>query len=278
LRKYRNRGDNRGVPALSRGGAPLVQIRQYAPGELILSENDSGEAAYYIDSGKVAVFKSAPGGQIHIAHLGPGDIFGEMSMVDDSPRSASVRAVETTTVREFHRDDLYAAIRENPAIFATFMKSIFNRLREANRLIAAMPIRAAQAPATANLKDDASKNATFSIEGLTPEAVAAIPNNPYPIKGFPFKIGRKSGDPFVYNHLEITDQDPPQIARHHVALVFDGMHLGVVDRGSELGATVDGVRIGGREGAGPVYFNGKEGILVLGSETSPYCDKIKVDW
>ncbi|MBW8889424.1 MAG: cyclic nucleotide-binding domain-containing protein [Fibrobacteres bacterium] len=256
----------------------MVQIREYAPGELIISENDAGEAAYYIDSGKVAVFKIAPGGQIHIAHLGPGDIFGEMSMVDDSPRSASVRAIEATTTREFHRDDLYAAIRENPAIFATFMKSIFNRLREANRIIATMPIRAGQVSTTANLKDDEYKDAKFSIEGLTPEAMAAIPNNPFPIKGFPFKIGRKSNDPFVYNHLELIDGEPAQIARHHVALVFDGMHLGVVDRGSELGASVDGVRIGGRNGAGPVYFNGKEGILVLGSEGSPYSYKIKVVW
>lgn len=253
-------------------------MRQYAPGELILTENDPGESAYYIESGKVAVSKNVAGGQVHIAHLGPGDIFGEMSMVDDSPRSASVRALEPTTAREFHRDDLYAAIRENPAIFATFMKSIFNRLREANRLIATIPVRAGQPATTANLKDEGSKDAKFSIEGLTPEAVAAIPGNPFPIKGFPFKIGRKSDDPFVYNHLEITDRDPAQIARHHVALVFDGMHLGVVDRGSELGASVDGVRIGGRDGKGPVYFNGKEGILVLGSEASPYRYKITVGW
>lgn len=257
----------------------MVQLRQYAPGELILRENEAGETAYYIDAGKVAVFKDNPTGQVHIAHLHPGDIFGEMGMVDDLPRSASVRAVEPTTVREFHRDDLYAAIRENPALFATFMKSIFNRLREANRIIASMPVRGAQAAnTTANLKDDEAKNARFSLEGITPEAAAALPQSPLSIKAFPFKIGRKSNDPFVYNHLEIEDRDPAQIARHHVSLVFDGMHLGVLDRGSELGASVDGVRIGGRNGPGPVYFNGKEGLLVLGSETSPYRFKISVDW
>ena len=257
----------------------MVQIRQFAPGEIILRENESGETAYYIDAGKVAVFKDNAAGQVHIAYLHPGDIFGEMGMVDDLPRSAGVRAVESTTVREFHRDDLYAAIRENPSLFATFMKSIFSRLREANRVIASMPVRGAPgASATANLKDNEAKDARFSIEGMTPEAMAAIPQSPFPIKAFPFKIGRKSDDPFVYNHLEIEDQDPPQIARHHVSIVFDGMHLGVVDRGSELGASADGVRIGGRNGPGPVYFVGKEGLLVLGSEASPYRYKLTVDW
>jgi CRP-like cAMP-binding protein len=258
--------------------ALLVQFRQFAPGEIIIRENEAGETAYYIEAGKVAVFKDSPTGQVHIAYLGPGDIFGEMSMVDDLPRSASVRAVEPAALREFRRDDLYAAIRENPAIFSTFMKSIFNRLREANRIIAAMPARGAPAAATANLKDTEAKDAKFSIEGMTPEAAAAIPQNPFPIKAFPFKIGRKSNDPFVYNHLEIEDRDPAQIARHHVSIVFDGMHLGVLDRGSELGASVDGIRVGGRHGPGPIYFNGKEGVLVLGAETSPFRYKIKVVW
>jgi hypothetical protein len=63
-----------------------------------------------------------------------------------------------------------------------------------------------------------------------------------------------------------------------VSIVFDGMHVGVVDRGSELGASVDGVRIGGRNGAGPAYFNGKEGLLILGAEDSPYRYKINVVW
>jgi CRP-like cAMP-binding protein len=256
----------------------LVQTRQFNPGELIIRENDGGETAYYIESGKVAVFKDNHGQQVHIAYLAPGATFGEMSMVDDLPRSASVRAVEPTVVSEFGRDDLYLAMRDNPAIFATFLKSIFNRLREANRVIATMQVHPGQAAATAALRDAGAKDAKFSIEGLTPRAIAAIAQNPFPIKAFPFKIGRKSNDPFVYNHLEIEDTDPPQIARHHVSIVFDGMNVGVLDRGTEVGASVDGVRIGGRNGAGPVYFSGKEGLLVLGSDDSPYRYRISVAW
>lgn len=256
----------------------MVNTWQYAPGDLIIKENDAGESAYFIESGKVAVYKDNNGQQVHIAYLTAGSTFGEMSMVDDLPRSASVRAVDPTVVREFHRDDLYVAMRDNPAIFGTFLKSIFNRLREANRVIAGMQVHPGQAQKTANLKDTEAKAESFSMEALTPQAAAAIPSNPVPIKAFPFKIGRKSNDPFVYNHLEIEDTDPAQIARHHVSIVFDGMHVGVVDRGSELGASVDGVRIGGRNGNGPVYFNGKEGTLVLGTDDSPFRFKINVTW
>jgi CRP-like cAMP-binding protein len=256
----------------------MINTRRYAPKDLIIRENDSGEAAFIIESGKVAVTKLSNGKNLHIAFLGAGATFGEMSMVDDLPRSASVTAVEETVVKEFHRDDLYEAMRENPEVFGKFLKGIFERLREANVLIASLDTEAKSQARLANLKDPASKAESYSIEGLTPEAIAAIPANPSAIKTFPFKIGRKSNDPFLYNHLEIEDKDPAQIARHHVSIVWDNGRIGVLDRGSERGALVDGVRIGGKHGPGPAFFQGKEGVLVLGDDGSPFRFKIAVSW
>jgi CRP/FNR family cyclic AMP-dependent transcriptional regulator len=254
----------------------VVNTWRYAPNDLIIRENDVGESAYIIESGKVAVPKESNGKQIHIATLGKGATFGEMGMVDDLPRSASVTAVEETVVREFHRDDLYSAMRENPEVFGKFLKTIFERLREANAVIAKLDPDLKQPGRLANLKDPGSKAETFSIEGLTPQAIAAIPANPFVIKTFPFKIGRKSNDPFLYNNFEIEDRDPAQISRHHVSILFEGGRVGVVDRGSELGAVVDGKRIGGKHGPGPVFFDGKEGMLLLGSDTSPFQYRIRV--
>lgn len=256
----------------------MVNTWRYAPNDLIIRENDPGESAYLIESGKVAVTKAGNGKPIHIAFLEKGATFGEMSMVDDLPRSASVTAVEETVVREFHRDDLYEAMKDSPDVFARFLKSIFERLREANGIIASMDPDAKHPGRLANLKDPGGKTEMFSIEGLTPAAIASMPANPFAIKSFPFKIGRKSGDPFLYNHLEIEDRDPAQISRHHVSIVFEGGRIGVLDRGSELGASVGGSRIGGRNGPGPVYFDGKEGELILGGDASPFRYRIRVSW
>ncbi|MDB5105976.1 MAG: transcriptional regulator, Crp/Fnr family [Fibrobacteres bacterium] len=256
----------------------MVNTWRFGPNDLIIRENDPGESAYIIESGKVAVTKESNGKNVPIAYLGKGATFGEMSMVDDLPRSASVWAVEETVVREFHRDDLYGAMKENPEVFGKFLKSIFERLRESNRIIANMDPDLKNPARLANLKDPGGKVEAFSIEGITPQAIAAIPANPFAIKSFPFKIGRKSSDPFLYNHFEIEDQDPAQIARHHVSIVFDNGRIGVIDRGSEHGANVGGTRIGGRNGPGPVYFEGKEGVLILGKDDSPFQFRIKVTW
>ncbi len=78
------------------------------------------------------------------------------------------------------------------------------------------------------------------------------------------------------NHLEISDQAPLQISRHHVSIIRNGDKIGVVDRGSQLGASVDNVRIGGKHNPGPVFFHGREGVLVLGPDSSPYRYKIHI--
>lgn len=262
----------------------MVNQSRYAPNHLIIRENDPGITAYYIESGKVQVVKEVDGRTVHIAYLGPGSTFGEMSVIDDEPRSASVIAVEETVVSEFHREDLYHAMQENPDVFGRFLRNIFERLREANRTLASMVQEQQKASArpgrVAGLKDPQSKAETYSIEGLTDTAVAALQQNPVAIWTWPFKIGRRSNDPFVYNHLEIEDKEPYRVSRHHAGIVrdVDSGRIGVMDLGSELGMTVNGVRIGGRLGNGPVYFEGKEGVLILGDDASPYQYRISVSW
>jgi hypothetical protein len=68
---------------------------------------------------------------------------------------------------------------------------------------------------------------------------------------------------------------PPQLSRHHVAIINYAGNIGVADRGSYLGALVDNRRLGGLDGnPGPLFFAGSEGLLVLGEDTSPFRFKV----
>lgn len=263
----------------------MITLRQYAAKETIITEHENGETAFIIESGKVEVTKERAGGTAHIAFLEKGAAFGEMSMVDDMPRSATVTALEPTLVRVIHRNDVCSIMREDPDAIIKLLKNIFERLREANAAIAQgrpgdKPAGATGAAASGRVAAPAAppeKPARYTIEAMTPEAAEAIPSNPLVFTALPFKIGRKSEDPLVQNHLEIIDQDPLQISRHHVSIVRDGGRIGVVDRGSQLGALVDGVRIGGkRNGPGPAFFKGAEGILILGTDSSPFRYKVGI--
>ncbi|MCP4470985.1 MAG: cyclic nucleotide-binding domain-containing protein [Gammaproteobacteria bacterium] len=89
----------------------MTKTRQFVGGETIIRENDIGETAYVIEQGRVKVTKKRGGRTVHLAELGPGGTIGEMSMIDEKPRSATVVALEDTVLREVHRDDFSEALK-----------------------------------------------------------------------------------------------------------------------------------------------------------------------
>jgi len=89
--------------------AMLVEIghrRTYESGEYIFRKGQEGDALYLIESGQVQVVTGPPSDEKVLAYLGPGNFFGELALLDDSPRSASARAETETDLYAFFRVDL----------------------------------------------------------------------------------------------------------------------------------------------------------------------------
>jgi serine/threonine-protein kinase len=80
-----------------RGGAEFPKTT-FPKGSYIVREGDKGDAAYIIESGKCDVLKIIDGAVSVMQRIGPGEVFGEMAVLTDSPRTATVLAVEDTTV------------------------------------------------------------------------------------------------------------------------------------------------------------------------------------
>src|ERR671923_1374830 len=119
----------------SYGGCIVITLRQYEAGEVIVQENDFGDTAYLIEQGQVEVSKELNGQNVHLAYLGAGETFGEMSMIDEKPRSATVTAVTETVVSEIRRDDFFNSFQTDPKVALTLLQVLFERLREAHALI-----------------------------------------------------------------------------------------------------------------------------------------------
>jgi CRP/FNR family transcriptional regulator, cyclic AMP receptor protein len=258
----------------------MISLIQYDAGETIIKENDMGDAVYILESGRARVTKQLNDQQVLLGFIEAGEPFGEMSMIDDKPRSATVTAMEETRVREIHRNDFLENLQTDPDATIAILRVLFERLRDAHMKILQMehPSEVAPQPEFEFVQKEAVVDeGTVYMEGLTPTASQSLPENPYRIDKFPFLIGRKSRDPFSYNDLRIPDSVPLQISRHHIELIKQDGRIGVSDRGSHLGSIVDGRLLGGREGApGPLLFTGSEGILILGNHNSPFRYKIKI--
>jgi CRP-like cAMP-binding protein len=97
-------------------------------GTLVLDEGSVGQACYFINSGKVAVVRH----NRKIAELGPGEIFGEIALLDRLPRTASIKTVEDSTLYELTKADFDAALDSSPAIARKLLTTLAARLRDAD--------------------------------------------------------------------------------------------------------------------------------------------------
>ncbi|HYO39058.1 MAG TPA: Crp/Fnr family transcriptional regulator [Nocardioidaceae bacterium] len=106
-------------------------------GEVLFREGDEGDQLYIVTEGKVKLGRtSADGRENLLAILGPGQMFGELSLFDPGPRSATVTAVTDTTFSSLSHTDLLRWLDGRPAVARGLLTQLAGRLRHANDVVA----------------------------------------------------------------------------------------------------------------------------------------------
>jgi serine/threonine protein kinase len=112
-----------------RGGDSFPQT-SFAPGETIVREGESGDAAYIIKSGRCRVTKRVDGTDTTLREMGPGDVFGEMAILAPGPRTATVTAIEPTSVHVVTAETLDAEVDAMKPWMGAFVRTLAKRFRE----------------------------------------------------------------------------------------------------------------------------------------------------
>jgi CRP/FNR family cyclic AMP-dependent transcriptional regulator len=107
----------------------------FAAGDTILTEGEEGRTAYLLVSGKVEVTVGAGAKAKAVATLRAGEVFGEMSLIEPGPRSATVKALDRTECLVTSYDDFMVAIQEDPDKAVQFMRTLVTRLRQTNEML-----------------------------------------------------------------------------------------------------------------------------------------------
>ena len=110
----------------------IAQERQFVAGQEIFREGAPGDGVYFVKSGSVEISS----GQVerHVfSRLGPGEIFGEMAVIEHRPRSATASAAELTEVYFLPRGEMLSFIEHSPALAFSLLQQISHRLREFNQ-------------------------------------------------------------------------------------------------------------------------------------------------
>jgi len=120
---------------------PVVTRRSAPRGSVIMAAGDQIDSLYIVISGRLKVMMGdADGKEVILSLIGPGEFFGEMGLIDDSPRSASVVAMEVCELLSITKRDFKNCLAGNFEMSMAVMRGLVRRLREADRKIGSLAL------------------------------------------------------------------------------------------------------------------------------------------
>ncbi|MBI5877914.1 MAG: cyclic nucleotide-binding domain-containing protein [Chloroflexi bacterium] len=143
--------------------AARASEQRYCCGDIVFHDGDSGRSLYLIASGEVDIVIDHHGQEFVLARIGAGEPFGEMALIDDSPRSATVRASSPElVVLELQRSDLLEALQIHPPALYEILRLLTGRLRASDSVRVQELVNKFEALAEANRRLESNYNATLA--------------------------------------------------------------------------------------------------------------------
>jgi CRP-like cAMP-binding protein len=114
----------------------VAYTKKFAPGDVVFHEGEVADAVYFLESGQISITTAlGDGDPVVLANLRPPQIFGELGVLDDHPRSATARAEVESEVRVVPLREFTTWIRQDPDNAREVMITLAGRLRDANAII-----------------------------------------------------------------------------------------------------------------------------------------------
>ncbi|MCI9888985.1 Crp/Fnr family transcriptional regulator [Micrococcales bacterium 31B] len=158
-----------------------MTVTDYHRGATIFNEGQAGDQLYVIASGKVKLGRtSADGRENLLAVLGPGELFGELSLFDPGPRTATATAISETRLHGLNQKDLQDILHARPEVAIDLLASLAKRLRRTNETLADLVFADVPGRVAKNLLDLAQKfgqnieDGVLVPHGLTQEELAQL--------------------------------------------------------------------------------------------------------
>ena len=121
--------------------ATMVNRKSLPRGAMVMAAGDPTDSLYIVLSGRLKVMMSdADGKEVILSILGPGEFFGEMGLIDDSPRSASVIGIEPCELLSISKRDFNKCLADSFEMAMAVMRGLVARLREADRKIGSLAL------------------------------------------------------------------------------------------------------------------------------------------
>jgi CRP/FNR family cyclic AMP-dependent transcriptional regulator len=132
--------------------ARVIDVRKLAAGDTLFQVGEPGESLYVVRGGEIELYiKDTAGQRIPLAIVGPGEVFGELALLDRSPRTATAVALAESELLELDRDDLLLLFRTSPASALRLLAAMGRMTRKADELLKTRVSRNANEEAEENI-------------------------------------------------------------------------------------------------------------------------------
>lgn len=240
-----------------------METKSFNEKEIIFREGDAGDYAYIITSGAVEILKHAEHGEVQLAVLESGAVFGEMALFEPrNVRSATARALNKVTADAISDAQFKQMMSACPEQLQMVFATILTRLRDTNARLAA--------------KERATVILDQVIDTITiSSACDKLSFAPIEIKSgtLPFFIGGypEHDEKPRNNNLDLPSEGPPlMISQKHCAIMRDKDGVCVIDQGSRFCTIVNGKPIGRGKVSERAPLVLGDNKITLGDHTSPY--------
>jgi CRP-like cAMP-binding protein len=198
-------------------------LKHFSKGTVLFNEGDEGEEMYIIRSGKVAIKKRVPHGEIVVAVLEKGDFFGEMAMLEHIPRTAGAEVTEDGDLIVIGSDVFGDMVKSNPEIGVRMLRKYSLRLRETTKQIEDLAARAEGGPVMPK-----APTTDTGLKPITPQQAEAVgyfiskaSGNVFPVFKTDSLIGRYDSVTGQTPEVDLTNEDSARnISRRHARFVY----------------------------------------------------------
>jgi CRP/FNR family transcriptional regulator, cyclic AMP receptor protein len=249
---------------------------QFAEGQILFKEGDPADGVFRLLSGSVDVLRELDGEPILLGAVGAGQFIGEMGVMENRPRSATVRATTEVEAEFFNPTEFLDQIVSSPRAARDLIQRLSQRLREADDRIVNDERRSGGAPQDRKDADDqmvvsSANNVYLAAKSLWLQRQI---HTPLGLGDLPFVVGRRpfagEAPPLWQPHLMLDDTAPFRLSRNHFIIEKRDGGYRVRDLCSTLGTIVNGEPIGDHFRADHAPLRAGENGVIAGGVDSPF--------
>jgi len=245
--------------------------RQFAQGQILFREGDPSDGVLRLLRGTVEVVRELDGDLILLGTVGAGQLVGEMGVVENQPRSATVRAASDVEAEFLSPTEFLDQIVGSPPAARQLIERLSQRLREADERI---------------VKDERQSGPAHENLGDNVRLAAANPwlqrqfDTPLGLDHLPFIVGRRpvpgEGQPIWQPDLMLDDTAPFRLSRNHFTIEKREGSYHLRDLCSTLGTIVNGEPIGTHFRTDDAPLRAGENEVIAGGVDSPFVFSVSI--